>query len=46
MSTSSETPVLDTLMAMTADSIERCHLAPDMLILSRIAALVAMYFLR
>ncbi|MFD0274010.1 carboxymuconolactone decarboxylase family protein [Kitasatospora sp. NPDC127111] len=42
MSTTSETPVLDTLMAMTADSIERCGLAPDMLILSRIAALVAM----
>jgi alkylhydroperoxidase/carboxymuconolactone decarboxylase family protein YurZ len=40
--TSSETPVLDTLLAMTADSIERCNLAPDMLILTRIAALVAM----
>ncbi|MFJ9459722.1 carboxymuconolactone decarboxylase [Kitasatospora sp. NPDC101447] len=42
MSTTSETPVLDTLMAMTADSIERCGLAPDMLILTRIAALAAM----
>ncbi|MCG6494149.1 carboxymuconolactone decarboxylase [Kitasatospora sp. A2-31] len=38
----SETPVLDTLMAMTADSIERCGMAPDMLILTRIAALAAM----
>ncbi|BFV60710.1 hypothetical protein KCMC57_up58140 [Kitasatospora sp. CMC57] len=42
MSTTSETPVLDTLMAMTADSLERCGLAPDMLILTRIAALAAM----
>ncbi|MFG2818683.1 carboxymuconolactone decarboxylase [Kitasatospora sp. NPDC048365] len=40
--TSSETPVLDTLVAMTADSIDRCGLAPDMLILTRIAALAAM----
>ena len=37
----SDTPVLDTLAAMTADSIERCGLAPDMLILTRIAALAA-----
>jgi len=37
----SDTPVLDTLAAMTADSIERCGLAPDLLILTRIAALVA-----
>ena len=42
MTTSPETPVLDTLAAMTLDSIERCGLAPDMLILTRIAALVAM----
>ncbi|GAA2807201.1 carboxymuconolactone decarboxylase [Kitasatospora sp. CM 4170] len=42
MPTTSETPVLDTLMAMTADSIERCGMAPDMLILTRIAALAAM----
>lgn len=42
MTTSSDTPVLDTLAAMTLDSIERCGLAPDMLILTRIAALVAM----
>ncbi|MGX1267390.1 hypothetical protein RKD18_000584 [Streptomyces phaeoluteigriseus] len=41
MSTASETPVLDTLVAMTADSIERCGLAPDVLILTRIAALAA-----
>ncbi|WP_354644260.1 carboxymuconolactone decarboxylase [Kitasatospora camelliae] len=42
MSTTSETPVLDTLAAMTLDSIERCGMAEDMLILTRIAALVAM----
>ena len=41
MSTASETPVLDTLAAMTVDSVERCGLAPDMLILTRIAALAA-----
>ncbi|MEU6657806.1 carboxymuconolactone decarboxylase family protein [Streptomyces sp. NPDC046821] len=41
MSTVSETPVLDTLAAMTADSIDRCQLAPDMLLLTRIAALAA-----
>ena len=41
MTTASETPVLDTLTAMTLDSITRCGLAPDMLILTRIAALVA-----
>ncbi|WP_431680154.1 carboxymuconolactone decarboxylase family protein [Kitasatospora sp. KL5] len=42
MTTSSETPVLDTLAAMTMDSIERCGLTQDTLILTRIAALVAM----
>lgn len=42
MATTSETPVLDTLAAMTIDSIERCGLPPDGLILTRIAALVAM----
>ncbi|MEY9964263.1 alkylhydroperoxidase/carboxymuconolactone decarboxylase family protein YurZ [Streptacidiphilus sp. MAP12-16] len=42
MTTSSETPVLDTLAAMTLDSIERCGLPMDMLILTRIAALAAM----
>ncbi|WP_406187171.1 carboxymuconolactone decarboxylase family protein [Streptomyces sp. NBC_01006] len=41
MATASETPVLDTLAAMTIDSIERCGLAPDMLMLTRIAALAA-----
>ncbi|WP_395298140.1 carboxymuconolactone decarboxylase [Kitasatospora hibisci] len=42
MPSTSDTPVLDTLMAMTADSIERCGMAPDMMILTRIAALAAM----
>ncbi|MCX4751127.1 carboxymuconolactone decarboxylase family protein [Kitasatospora sp. NBC_01287] len=42
MSTSSETPVLDTLAAMTLDSVERCGLPPDTLILTRLAALAAM----
>ena len=37
----SDTPVLDTLAAMTVDSLERCGLAPDRLILTRIAALAA-----
>ncbi|MFC9455831.1 carboxymuconolactone decarboxylase family protein [Streptomyces sp. NPDC058430] len=41
MSTASDTPVMDTLAAMTADSIDRCGLAPDMLLLARIAALAA-----
>ncbi|MGW6400700.1 carboxymuconolactone decarboxylase family protein [Streptomyces sp. NPDC055134] len=41
MSTASDTPVMDTLAAMTADSIDRCGLAPDMLLLTRIAALAA-----
>ncbi|WP_035804869.1 hypothetical protein [Kitasatospora mediocidica] len=42
MTMTSETPVLDTLAAMTIDSVERCGMAPDMLILTRIAALAAM----
>ncbi|MFD9127675.1 carboxymuconolactone decarboxylase [Kitasatospora sp. NPDC059571] len=42
MTTMSETPVLDTLAAMTMDSIERCGMSDDMLILTRIAALAAM----
>jgi alkylhydroperoxidase/carboxymuconolactone decarboxylase family protein YurZ len=42
MTTASETPVLDTLAAMTLDSIERCGLPADNLVLTRIAALVAM----
>ncbi|MET7298550.1 carboxymuconolactone decarboxylase family protein [Embleya sp. NPDC005575] len=42
MTTSQDTPVLDTLAAMTLDSLERCGMAPDTLVLTRIAALVAM----
>ncbi|MFF8195936.1 carboxymuconolactone decarboxylase [Streptomyces bobili] len=42
MATASETPVLDTLAAMTIDSIEHCHLDKRSLIQARIAALVAM----
>ncbi|MFB7779391.1 carboxymuconolactone decarboxylase family protein [Streptomyces bauhiniae] len=41
MSTASETPVLDTLAAMTVDSVERCGLPPNALVLTRIAALAA-----
>ncbi|MFC4606863.1 carboxymuconolactone decarboxylase family protein [Streptomyces maoxianensis] len=41
MATASETPVLDTLAAMTVDSVERCGLAPDTFMLTRIAALAA-----
>ena len=36
-----DTPVLDTLAAMTAVSIEECDLEPRELMLARIAALVA-----
>lgn len=42
MTTASETPVLDTLAAMTLDSLERCGMPADDLLLTRIAALVAM----
>ncbi|MFD5798689.1 carboxymuconolactone decarboxylase family protein [Streptomyces diastatochromogenes] len=42
MSTRSDAPVLDTLAAMTIDSIERCGMDERTLILTRIAALVAM----
>lgn len=42
MATSSETPVLDTLVAMTGESLERCGLDERTLILTRIAALAAM----
>lgn len=42
MSIQSETPVLDTLAAMTVDSVERCGLDEATLILTRIAALAAM----
>ena len=38
---SSETPVLDTLAAMTAVSVERCKLDPNSLLAARIAALAA-----
>ncbi|MFF2509263.1 carboxymuconolactone decarboxylase family protein [Streptomyces sp. NPDC058067] len=41
MATASETPVLDTIVAMTADSIDRCGLSQDTLLLTRIAALAA-----
>ena len=36
-----ERPVLETIAAMTAASLERCDLEPDALLLVRIAALVA-----
>ncbi|MBL1106996.1 carboxymuconolactone decarboxylase [Streptomyces sp. 5-8] len=42
MATASDAPVLDTLAAMTIDSIERCHMDDRSVILTRIAALVAM----
>ncbi|MEU6918606.1 carboxymuconolactone decarboxylase family protein [Streptomyces olindensis] len=42
MATRSGTPVLDTLAAMTVDSIERCGLDERTLILTRLAALAAM----
>ncbi len=38
---SSENPVLETLAAMTAESVARCELDPNSLIAARIAALVA-----
>jgi hypothetical protein len=42
MATRSDTPVLDTLAAMTVDSIERCGLDERTLILTRLAALAGM----
>ncbi|WFB08784.1 carboxymuconolactone decarboxylase family protein [Streptomyces sp. LX-29] len=42
MATMSDTPVLDTLAAMTVDSVERCGLDENTLILIRMAALAAM----
>ena len=42
MATASDAPVLDTIAAMTIDSIERCHMDARSVILARIAALVAM----
>ncbi|KOT33860.1 carboxymuconolactone decarboxylase [Streptomyces caelestis] len=41
MATESETPVLDTLAAMTVDSVERCGLDQETFMLTRIAALAA-----
>lgn len=37
----SETPVLDTLAAMTAESVARCELDANSLLAARIAALIA-----
>lgn len=42
MATRSDAPVLDTLAAMTIDSIEHCNMDEKALITTRIAALVAM----
>ncbi|TDU73973.1 carboxymuconolactone decarboxylase [Streptomyces sp. KS 21] len=42
MATRSDAPVLDTLAAMTVDSIEHCNMDEKTLIITRIAALVAM----
>jgi alkylhydroperoxidase/carboxymuconolactone decarboxylase family protein YurZ len=41
MATRSDTPVLDTLAAITVDSIERCGLDERTLVLTRLAALAA-----
>lgn len=41
MAASTETPVLDTLVAMTAESIARCGLDANALVAARIAALAA-----
>jgi hypothetical protein len=41
MAASSDTPVLDTLAAMTAESIARCDLDANALLAARIAALAA-----
>ena len=38
---SPETPVLDTLVALTAESLARCKLDPNSLLAARIAALAA-----
>ncbi|GAA1966915.1 carboxymuconolactone decarboxylase [Catenulispora subtropica] len=42
MATTSDTPVLDTLAAMTVDSLERCGMDAHHLVLTRLAALAAM----
>jgi len=41
MSAASDTPVLDTIAAMTAESMARCNLDANSLIATRIAALAA-----
>ncbi len=41
MTIASDTPVLDTLAAITAESVERCGLDDNSLLAARIAALVA-----
>jgi alkylhydroperoxidase/carboxymuconolactone decarboxylase family protein YurZ len=41
MNESSETPVLDTLAAITAESVARCELDANSLLVARIAALAA-----
>ena len=38
---SPETPIIDTLAAMTAESVARCELDPNSLLAARIAALAA-----
>ncbi len=40
---SSDTPVLDTLAAMTAESVARCELDANSLLAARIAALAAVH---
>ncbi|ACU75442.1 carboxymuconolactone decarboxylase [Catenulispora acidiphila DSM 44928] len=42
MAMTSPTPVLDTIAAMTIDSLERCSMDPRTLVLTRLAALCAM----
>jgi len=39
--TATDSPVLATTASVTAESVERCHLDSDALILARLAALVA-----
>jgi alkylhydroperoxidase/carboxymuconolactone decarboxylase family protein YurZ len=41
LDSSPETPVIDALAAMTAESLARCHLDANSLLAARIAALVA-----
>jgi hypothetical protein len=42
MTTASDTPVLDTIAAMTLDSLEHCDLDAKTMMFTRIAALTAM----